>query len=114
MDGTQRSAVPADRALFAETTRQCQPYESARYQCDLYVAEHGCKWRGLPERFGASLLSEALDCDLAAIEEELEQLCERPKSAATHRPRRQALPVHLPRVVVNHEPELKNCSCGCA
>ena len=62
----------------------------------------------------ASLLSEALDCDLAAIEEELEQLCERPKSAATHRPRRQALPVHLPRVVVNHEPELKNCSCGCA
>ena len=52
VDGTQRSAVPADRALFAETTRQCQPYESARYQCDLYVAEHGCKWRGLPERFG--------------------------------------------------------------
>ncbi|MEM5453200.1 transposase, partial [Paraburkholderia guartelaensis] len=21
-------------------------------QCDLYVAEHGCKWRGLPKRFG--------------------------------------------------------------
>ena len=62
----------------------------------------------------ASLLEEALECDLAAIEEELEQLRERPKSAATHRPRREALLVHLPRVVVNHEPEVKSCSCGCA
>ena len=53
----------------------------------------------------ASLLSEAIDCDLAAIEEELEQLCERPKSAATHRPRRQALPVHLPRVELSEVPE---------
>ena len=59
-------------------------------------------------------MAEALDCDLAAIEEELEQLRERPKSAATHRPRREALLVHLPRVVVNHEPEVKSCSCGCA
>src|SRR4051794_27602028 len=43
----------------------------------------------------------------------MRHLHERRKSAATHRPRREALPVHLARVIVNHEPELKSCSCGC-
>src|SRR5207344_1444739 len=62
----------------------------------------------------ASLLEEALDCDLAAIEEQLEQLRAQPKSAPRLNPRRQALPAHLPRVAVHHEPESRSCSCGCA
>ena len=33
VDGNQRSAVPPDRALLAQATRQRQPYESARNQC---------------------------------------------------------------------------------
>src|SRR4029453_4875341 len=33
VDGNHRRAIPPDRALLAQTTRQRQPYESARNQC---------------------------------------------------------------------------------
>ena len=64
----------------------------------------------------ASLLEEALDSDLAAIEQQLEQLREQPKSAARLKPRREALPAHLPRVpcAVHHEPESRSCGCALA
>jgi transposase len=95
--------------LFKSTRIEQLNYELARYK-RLRFARSSETLNGVQ----ASLLGEALDCDLAAIEEQLEQLRERPKSTATHRPRREALPAHLPRVAVHHEPESKSCSCGCA
>jgi transposase len=62
-----------------------------------------------------SLLEESIDEDLEAISLELETLRgkrireERPKD----KPRRSALPSHLPRREVRHEPENTVCSCGC-
>ena len=43
----------ADRELPAEAARQRQPISNLHVlNAILYVAEHGCKWRGLPKRFG--------------------------------------------------------------
>ena len=61
----------------------------------------------------ASLLEETLDADLAAIEQELEQLRPAPKPVSKQTPRREALPAHLPRKPVYHEPATTICSCGC-
>jgi len=62
----------------------------------------------------ANLLEETLDADLAAIEEELEQLQPtEPAKKDKNKPRREALPAHLPRVQVHHEPESASCACGC-
>src|SRR5919205_578419 len=79
------------RELLYKSTRIEQlSYELARYK-RLRFARSSEALHGVQ----ASLLQEALDCDLAAIEEQLEQLRARPKSAATQRPRREALPAHL-------------------
>jgi transposase len=56
-----------------------------------------------------SLLQETLDADLAAIEERLEQLTTEPGKPRKQTPRREALPVNLPRVSIHHEPETKTC-----
>ena len=62
-----------------------------------------------------SLLEESIDEDLEAISLELEALRgkrtreERPKD----KPRRTALPSHLPRREIRHEPGNTVCSCGC-
>ena len=66
----------------------------------------------------ASLLDEAIDADIAAIEEELEQLAPSTKTNAETRkqPKRAALPPELPRVEMHHEPASTNCTtagCGC-
>jgi transposase len=62
-----------------------------------------------------SLLEESIDEDLEAISVELEALQEpaadRP---AKQKPRRVALPGHLRRREIRHEPEQTACSCGCA
>ena len=50
--GDYPSPVRADRALPTNATRQCQPIEPHCVNAVLYVAEHGCKWRGLPKKFG--------------------------------------------------------------
>ena len=67
----------------------------------------------------ASLLDEAADADIAAIEEELKHLA--PASiidaAPRQQPRRAALPPELPRVDQHHEPTSMTCTtpgCGCA
>ena len=61
-----------------------------------------------------SLLDEAIDADLAAIELELERLSTEPKTKdAPNKPRRAPLPANLPRVNVHHEPESTVCGCGC-
>ncbi|TCW78862.1 IS66 family transposase [Burkholderia sp. SRS-46] len=61
-----------------------------------------------------SLLDEAIDADLAALEAELEQL--RPATPAAEerqKPKRALLPPNLPRTDVHHEPEDTTCPCGC-
>ncbi|AJX17470.1 transposase C of IS166 homeodomain protein [Burkholderia ubonensis MSMB22] len=61
-----------------------------------------------------SLLDEAVDADLIAIEQELEQLADRPKKdAEPNKPRRAPLPANLPHVEVRHELASTTCACGC-
>jgi transposase len=60
-----------------------------------------------------SLLDEAIDADLAALEIELEQLQPTPADKQRHKPKRAPLPPHLPRTDIYHEPEDITCSCGC-
>ena len=66
----------------------------------------------------ASLLDEAIDADLAAIEAELEALRQRgspnAQADAPRTPRRTLLPTHLPRTVLRHEPDSTQCGCGAA
>ena len=65
------------------------------------------------------LFEEAVQADIAALEEELAELQTRPPlgaPAAKQTPKRQALPSDLPRVDFAHEPEVTVCTtpgCGC-
>ena len=61
-----------------------------------------------------SLLDEAVDADIAAIEEELKQLTGAPRiSEPRQQPKRAALPPQLPRIEIHHEPHSTTCGCGC-
>src|SRR5690554_6901158 len=61
-----------------------------------------------------SLLEEAVAADIAAIEEELEQLTVAPrKTPPAQQPKRQTLPPQLPRIEIHHELESTTCPCGC-
>jgi transposase len=63
-----------------------------------------------------ALFDEAVDADIAALEEQLEELvaaAKKPTEAVT-RPKRAALPSSLPRIERHHEPENTTCACGCA
>ena len=65
----------------------------------------------------ASLLGEAIEADLVAIEQELQQLAPSAKADAPRQPKRAPLPAELPRVEVHHEPDSSTCTtpgCGCA
>lgn len=60
-----------------------------------------------------SLIEETLDADLAALAAEIEAL--RPGKTLREQPqspKRQALPAHLPRREIRHEPEDTTCGCG--
>ncbi|WP_114968179.1 IS66 family transposase [Rhodoferax ferrireducens] len=63
----------------------------------------------------ASLLDETIDADIAAIEQELQDLAPPDKAAKEPRqqPKRAALPPELPRVELHHEPDSTTCTCGC-
>jgi transposase len=63
----------------------------------------------------ASLLEETIDADIAAIEQELQDLTPADNAAKESRqkPKRAALPPELPRVELHHEPDSTTCSCGC-
>jgi len=63
----------------------------------------------------ASLLDETIDADIAAIEQELQDLTPAAKTDTQTRqqPKRAALPAELPRVDVQHEPDSTTCQCGC-
>ena len=67
----------------------------------------------------ASLIDETIDADIAAIEQELQNLTPVSKVGTDTRkqPKRAALPPELPRVEMHHEPESTSCTtpgCGCA
>ena len=98
-----------NEVLFKSTRIEQLTYELARYK-RLRFDRASEKL----DRAQASLLEEALDEDLCALEEELEQLqptpAPKPEKA---KPRREHLPEHLPRVPVHHEPESTTCACGC-
>src|SRR6185437_4713858 len=62
-----------------------------------------------------SLLEEWIGEDLQAIGQELEALrTSKPEQPPKQKPRRVALPAHLPRREIRHEPERSVCRCGCA
>jgi hypothetical protein len=63
----------------------------------------------------ASLLDETIDADIAAIEQELQELTPAAKidSQTRQQPKRAALPAELARVDVQHEPDSTTCQCGC-
>lgn len=63
-----------------------------------------------------SLFEETLDADLAALAQEIATLTP-PSSTESLRdkatPKRAALPAHLPRREIRHEPDSTQCRCGC-
>lgn len=63
-----------------------------------------------------ALFEEAIDADIAALEAQLEDLKAPPATGEEPktRPKRAALPPHLPRREISHEPDSKTCGCGCA
>lgn len=74
---------------------------------------YGKKSERLPGEQG-SLLDDAVDADLAAIEQELVQLGGTlPEDKPVAQPKRQMLSPDLPRTEVHHEPESTACACGC-
>jgi len=63
-----------------------------------------------------ALFDEAVDADLAALEAQLAELLKAKRKGAEpsgERPKRAALPPHLPRVDRHHEPADTTCPCGC-
>jgi transposase len=62
-----------------------------------------------------SLLDETIDADIAAIEQELQDLAApaAPAKEPRQQPKRAALPPELPRVELHHEPDSTTCACGC-
>jgi transposase len=80
------------------------------------------KFAATSERFAStlapeqrSLLEETLDSDLAELEQEINKLGLDTKSADDEKKKakRKALPPHLPRRDVSHEPASTTCGCGC-
>ncbi len=78
------------------------------------------KFAAQSERFTAeqrSLLDETFDADLAEVGGEMKRLGVDTDAAEDRagkkQPKRAALPPHLPRREVHHEPETTVCGCGC-
>ncbi len=101
---------------FKQTKIDLLTHEIARYKRVQFAAKS--------EKLHAdqrSLLDETLDADLAALEAELQALSPAPAGPAGSddtadtpkaKPRRTALPAHLPRVEIAHEPQSTACGCG--
>ena len=110
IERNERSIETLTREVVFKTTKVDQlTYELAQYK-RLRFGKSSEKL----DAAQASLLEEALDADLAAIEQELEQLRPTLKVESKQQPRREALPAHLPRLEVRHEPASTTCACGCA
>ena len=77
------------------------------------------KFAAQSERFNPeqkSLLEDEIEADLAAVATEIDALQEAQAPAKAEEkkvPKRAALPAHLPRREIRHEPESTLCQCGC-
>ncbi|MBI5923817.1 MAG: IS66 family transposase zinc-finger binding domain-containing protein, partial [Betaproteobacteria bacterium] len=60
------------------------------------------------------LFEETCVADIAAIEQEIEQLGPPDPETEKRRPKRAPIPPHLPRTDIHHEPDSATCHCGCA
>ena len=61
-----------------------------------------------------SLLDDLLNTDLEAIEAELKALHPAPaQTEPRQQPKRAPLPPQFPRIVIHHEPDNTQCTCGC-
>ena len=114
-EGLMAKLVGKDQEIhFKQTKIDLLTHEIARYKRLQFAAKS--------EKLHAdqrSLLDETLDTDLAALEAELQALSPTPAEQSDTadtpkaKPRRTALPAHLPRVEIEHEPESTACGCGC-
>ena len=59
------------------------------------------------------MLEDLVDEDTSAIEAEMEKISVKPEKKSKQQPKRQALPAHLPRTEIRHDPENTQCACGC-
>ena len=61
-----------------------------------------------------SMLDDLIEEDTAALETELDKLATRDRPRPEkQQPARQALPPHLPRTEIRHDPASTTCTCGC-
>ncbi|MFM9428573.1 transposase, partial [Variovorax sp. GrIS 2.14] len=117
--GHQQRVIEAHDRIIATKDREIHFKQTKVDQLTHEIAMlRRWKFAACSERLNAgqrSLLDETLDADIAAIEQELEQLASVPGAEKTKQvPRRAPLPAHLPRTEVHHEPENTTCACGCA
>ena len=99
----------ADEIRFKQATIDKLTHENAYLKRLKFAAQS--------ERFSAeqrSLLEDALDADLQAVSDEIEQLTPAQTTPKLkQQPKRQPLPANLPRVEIRHEPDSTTCGCGC-
>ena len=107
-------------SLFVQVTQQDHELKSKQLKIDQLTHEMAVlkRWQfgRRSERLDPaqrSLLDEAIDADLVAIEHELEALQMPRPMPVKSIPRRVALAAHLPRRDIPHEPDSTVCSCGC-
>lgn len=112
-----RQALRAARELIE---RQAQEVSFKQTTIDKLTHEMAVlkrlKFAARSEAFNAeqtSLIEEAIDADLAALAQEIEQRVPT-KPGSRQQPRREKLPAELPRREVRHEPDSTTCACGCA
>ncbi|MHB8496201.1 MAG: IS66 family transposase [Casimicrobiaceae bacterium] len=105
----QRIVAERDRAIvYKETKIAALTHELARYKRWLFAARSEKM-----DPAQRALFEEAVAENLAAIETELESLRSTPAPKA--KPKREALPAHLPRIETRLEPESCQCAaCGAA
>lgn len=60
-----------------------------------------------------SLLGDIVEADIAGIEADIAHIEPAESAKAKQQPKRAALPQELPRTIITHEPDNKQCRCGC-
>lgn len=107
-------------SLFAQVSQQSNELKAKQLKIDQLTHEMAVlkRWQfgRRSEKLNPaqrSLLEETIDADLEAIELELEALQTQRPVPAKAMPRRTALPSHLPRRDIPHEPDSTVCRCGC-
>ena len=105
------------QSLLGELRHQRALNEKLAYELALL---RRLKFAAKSERHSADqrqLLEDELDSDLAAVEQEIEQLRPaQPAATALQQPKRAPLPAQLPRHEIRHEPACTTCrtpGCGC-